>query len=98
MTIASDWQAKILELVAAAGPSKLRKRKITPETQLRRDLGLDSVAILALVFQFEQAFELDLAKLSLDIDLARLRTVGDVLATAETIFLRAESSRAADHP
>ena len=98
MTIASDWQAKILELVAAAGPSKLRKRKITPETQLRRDLGLDSVAILALVFQFEHAFELDLAKLSLDIDLARLRTVGDVLATAETIFLRAESSRAADHP
>ena len=98
MTIDSDRQAKILELVAGAVPSKLRKRKITPETQLRRDLGLDSLAVLALVFQFEQAFELDLAKLSLDIDLARLQTVGDVLATAETIFLRAGSSRATGHP
>jgi acyl carrier protein len=79
-------------------PSKRRKEKITPETQLQRDLGLDSLAVLALVFQFERAFEIDLVKLSLNIDLARLRTVGDLLAAAETIFLRAESSRAAGHP
>ena len=81
-----DRHEKILELIAAAVPGKFRKQKVTFETQLRRDLGFDSMALLALVFQFEQAFGVDLTKLNLDLDLARLRTIGDILAKSDEIF------------
>ena len=73
-------------LIRAAVPGKYRKAAITPEASLQKDLGLDSLAVIALVFRFEEAFGIDLRGVDLQLDLARLRTVGDVLATGKDIL------------
>ena len=86
MTIPSSQDAKVLQLLTAAVPGKFRKTAISRETQLQRDLGLDSIAILSLIFRFEEEFGVDLLKLNLNIDIARLRTAGDVLDIANSIL------------
>lgn len=49
---------------------------VTPEAHLRRDLGLDSLATLALCVAFEKRFGVRLTHS----DVAAVRTVADLLA------------------
>jgi acyl carrier protein len=42
---------------------------------LHKELGLDSIGILALVFRFEESFSIDIAQRVLEIDVAKLKTV-----------------------
>jgi acyl carrier protein len=90
MTTPSSRDVKILQLLTAAVPGRFRKTAISRDSQLQRDLGLDSIAILSLVFRFEEEFGVDLLKLNLNIDVARLRTAGDVMDIASSIL---ESAR-----
>lgn len=89
----SDLEARIIALVAAAVPASLR-RGITRDTHLKRELALDSIALLALVFRFERELGVDLTALGADVDVGRLRTVGDVVDTAAALLDRAKAAGA----
>jgi acyl carrier protein len=52
---------------------------IKPNDSLRNDLGLDSMATIELVYQIEDAFDVQIP----DQDLAKLVTVGNVTAYLE---------------
>ncbi len=53
--------------------------KIHPEDDLREDLGLDSLAMIELLFKIEEAFDLEIP----NDDLSKITTVGDVVAYVE---------------
>lgn len=52
---------------------------IRPDHHLRNDLGLDSMATIELLYQIEEAFDLEIP----DQDLQKLLTVGDVIGYVE---------------
>jgi acyl carrier protein len=53
--------------------------KIRPEDRLREDLGLDSLAMIELLFKIEEHFDLEIP----NEDLSRITTVADVTAYVE---------------
>jgi acyl carrier protein len=53
--------------------------KIRPEDRLREDLGLDSLAMIELLFKIEEHFDLEIP----NEDLSRVTTVADVTAYVE---------------
>lgn len=82
----TGFEQQIITLIAGSVPGKFRKTKITPETRLQSELGLDSLGILSLVFRFEEKFGLDLAKMNLQVNVAKLKTVADVISTGKSIL------------
>lgn len=86
MEVDAKFDEKIVSVIAAAVPGKFRKIQITPQTSLQKELGLDSIGMLALVFRFEELFGIDIAEMGLDIDIAKLKSVGDLLDTARNII------------
>ena len=54
--------------------------KVRAQDNLREDLGLDSLAMLELVFKIEEAFDLEIP----DDDLSKVTTVGDVIEYVQT--------------
>jgi acyl carrier protein len=84
-------EEKILGLIAEGIPGKFKKVKLTHETNLQKELGLDSIGMLALVFRFEEVFGIDIAQLGIEINIAKLRTVGDLLQAGQDILTEAES-------
>ena len=54
--------------------------KVRAQDNLRADLGLDSLAMLELVFKIEEAFDLEIP----DDDLSKVTTVGDVIEYVQT--------------
>jgi acyl carrier protein len=65
--------------------------KIRLEDSLRADLGLDSLAMIELLFKIEEAFDLEIP----NDDLSKITTVGDVVTYVEE---RLGSSAAAAAP
>ncbi len=55
------------------------QRKLGATLSLREDLGLDSLAIIELLYRIEEAFNLSIP----DEDLEKLQTVGDVIVYIE---------------
>src|SRR5437870_12593177 len=55
------------------------QRKLGATLSLRADLGLDSLAIIELLYRIEEAFDLSIP----DEDLEKLQTVGDVIVYIE---------------
>src|SRR5436309_15172510 len=55
------------------------QRKLGATLSLRDDLGLDSLAIIELLYRIEEAFNLSIP----DEDLEKLQTVGDVIVYIE---------------
>jgi acyl carrier protein len=74
-------QSAIANQVIAALGEYLKKdqRKIAATLSLREDLGLDSLAIIELLYRIEEAFNLSIP----DEDLEKLQTVGDVIVYIE---------------
>jgi len=79
-------ETKMLALISEAVPSKFRNVSITAGSRLKQDLGLDSIAMLALIFRFEECFDLDLATVDIDVKFSRLTTVGSLLAVAHELL------------
>jgi acyl carrier protein len=70
----------VLKLVGEILPQRTQARtKLTPDQHLRRDLGLDSLGLVALLVAFEKRFGVDVTKVD-DLDPARIQTVGDAIA------------------
>jgi acyl carrier protein len=86
-----DLEETVISLIASGVPGKFKRTVITRETQLQKELGLDSLGILALVFRFEEMFTLDLSKMKIEINVAKLRTVSDVVKAAENILEKART-------
>jgi acyl carrier protein len=74
-------QSAVAKQVIAALGDYLKKdeRKLAATLSLREDLGLDSLAIIELLYRIEEAFNLSIP----DEDLEKLQTVGDVIAYIE---------------
>jgi len=53
--------------------------KVEPQNRLREDLGLDSLAMIELLFKIEEHFDLEIP----NEDLSRITTVADVTAYVE---------------
>lgn len=79
-------EAKVLSLIAEAVPRKFKKTPITPQTYLQKELGLDSIGILAMVFRFEEVFKIDLGRINFQVDMGRLRTVDDAIKLSKEIL------------
>jgi acyl carrier protein len=49
----------VCRIVASVLPRAVARRGITPEMDLRADLGLDSVALMSIVFLFDEELGID---------------------------------------
>jgi acyl carrier protein len=76
-------------LVAALGGQK-RKSKITPEQYLRKDLGIDSMALLSLALAFEEEFGIKLPHTELN--KMSMQTVGQLVAYGTSLVVEAGES------
>jgi acyl carrier protein len=76
----SEQSAVAKQVIAALGEYlKKDERKLAATLSLREDLGLDSLAIIELLYRIEEVFNLSIP----DEDLEKLQTVGDVIAYIE---------------
>ena len=91
MELDAKFDEKIMSLVAEGIPGKFKRTRIVPQTHLQKELGLDSIGMLSLVFRFEEVFGIDIAKLGIDIDIARVKTVSDLLGLARLIMTKVEA-------
>ncbi len=56
---ADKMETRILHLLREVMPWQLAKKEITPEMHLQRDLGIDSMGLVALAFRLEEEFGID---------------------------------------
>jgi acyl carrier protein len=93
MELDTKFDERILGLIAEAIPGKFKKVKLTKETHLQKELGLDSIGMLSLVFRFEESFCIDIAQMGIEINIAKLKTVGDLLDASRDIMTKAETAK-----
>lgn len=77
--MASESTIAIQIRTALAHHLKRDVSKIRPQDRLREDLGLDSLAMIELLFKIEEHFDLEIP----NEDLSRVTTVADVTAYVE---------------
>jgi acyl carrier protein len=82
----AKFDERIVALIAEAVPGKFKKTRITSETNLQKELGLDSLGMLSLVFRFEELYGIDIAQMGIEINIAKLKTVGDLVAVGRNII------------
>lgn len=83
-----NFDERVMKVIAQAVPAAYKKVKITPDSNLARDLGLDSLAVAMLVFKFEEEFNVEFDGIEDDLDMASLRTVKDVLRIGREILTK----------
>jgi acyl carrier protein len=88
-----QFETKVLSLIVETVPRKFKKTVITGQTHLQKELGLDSIAILAMVFRFEEVFKIDLGRINFQVNMGELRTVNDALKMSKEIMEQAGSHR-----
>lgn len=93
MEFDSKFDEQVMSLIASGVAGKFKKVKITRATNLQKELGLDSIGMLALVFRFEELYGIDLAQLGIDINLAKLKIVDDLIAAGREILTKAQASQ-----
>jgi acyl carrier protein len=86
MDVDAKFEEKVISLIAKAVSGKYKKVSISRETYLQKELGLDSIGMLALIFRFEESFGIDIAQLGIDINTAKIKTVGDLLDVGHNIM------------
>ena len=94
MQIDTQFDEQIMGLIASGVAGKFKKVKITRETSLQKELGLDSIGMLSLVFRFEELFGIDIAQLGIEINVAKLKTVEDLIGAARDIMSKAQVGQA----
>jgi acyl carrier protein len=77
--MASESTVAIQIRTALAQHLKRDVDRVRPEDRLREDLGLDSLAMIELLFKIEEHFDLEIP----NEDLSRIATVADVTAYVE---------------
>jgi acyl carrier protein len=87
------FDEQIISLIASGIAGKFKKVKISRETNLQKELGLDSIGMLALVFRFEELFGIDIAQMGIEINVAKLKTVADLINAGRDIMNKAQASQ-----
>lgn len=87
------FDEQIISLIASGIAGKFKKVKISRETNLQKELGLDSIGMLALVFRFEEIFGIDIAEMGIEINVAKLKTVADLINAGRDIMNKAQASQ-----
>lgn len=93
MEVDTKFTQTVIALIAESVPGKFKKTQITEQTNLQKELGLDSIGMLSLVFRFEELFGIDIAQMGIDVNIAKLKTVGDVLQIGREIMSKAQAAR-----
>jgi acyl carrier protein len=93
MDVDAGFEEQVMALIASGLSGKFKKVRITGQTNLQMELGLDSIGMLALVFRFEELFGIDIAQLGIDINVAKLRTVSDLISAGREILNKAQAAR-----
>jgi len=83
---------QIISLIASNIAGKFKKVNICKQTSLQKELGIDSIGMLALVFRFEELFVVDIAQMGLEINVAKLKTVDDLINVGRDILSKAQAS------
>jgi len=81
----AEFEGRIIALIEQAVPRKLKRGKIERGMGLQKDLGVDSIGIAMLVFRLEEAFDIDLDPDSLELDMGKIKTVGDAIDASRVI-------------
>lgn len=87
------FDEQIINLIASNIAGKFKKVKICKETSLQKELGLDSIGMLALVFRFEELFGVDIAQTGSEVNVAKLKTVDDLINAGRDILSKAQVSQ-----
>jgi acyl carrier protein len=92
--MASDSAVATRIRAALAEHLKRDVSKIQLQSDLRKDLGLDSLAMIELLFKIEETFDLEIP----NDDLSQITTVGDVITYVEQRLGTPAGSAAAPRP
>jgi len=89
-------ESAVATRIRAALAEHLKKdvSKIQLQSDLRKDLGLDSLAMIELLFKIEEAFDLEIP----NDDLSQITTVGDVINYVEQRVGALAGSASASRP
>lgn len=82
--VADKIDTTVLQLLREALPSRSAKMEIRPEMSLQRDLGIDSMALVAFAVRLGDEFGIDLNQFADAI--GDTRTVDDVLMTVKRLL------------
>lgn len=88
---AGEVENKVIKLLREVMPWRLAKKEIGEEMLLQRDLGIDSMGLVALAFRVEEELGVDFNDFSSDV--GQIRKVGDVLALAKELTGGERASR-----
>lgn len=89
MQVETAIEEKILALLSEFIPQKKKLREIAEDTELQRELGVNSIALLSLVFRVEEEFDVDLSQIDFGAELANLKTAGDLLRISKELLANA---------
>ena len=90
-------EQKILTLLREVSPRKARLSEITENTDLRNELGVNSIGLLSMVFRVEKEFQVDLSRIDFGAQLAGLRTVRDLLSLSKELLTAAAGNHHEDN-
>ena len=74
-------ETRVRSLLREVMPWQFAKKEITAEMHLQRDLGIDSMGLLALVFRLEEEFGINVEEFSMNA--ANIRKVEDLLVAVK---------------
>ncbi len=77
--MAKENKKIILRILKSLIP-KDRRKKLSLDSRLREDLGLDSFKLINFVMQLENKTDFDITRVDDDVDLAEIVTVEDVVS------------------
>ena len=87
------FDEQIISLIASNIAGKFKKVTICKQTSLQKELGIDSIGMLALVFRFEELFGVDIAQMGIEVNVAKLKTVDDLINAGRDILGKAQASQ-----
>ena len=81
---ADRLKERIIAIIKEAVPSSFSRIPIQPSAHLRRDLGIDSLSLVSMVYRFEEELGVDLSEAS--VPLTEVRTVQDIIVVASELL------------
>jgi acyl carrier protein len=93
MDVDKSIDEKLLALIADAVPANFKKKELAMESLLRKDLGIDSLALFSIMFRLEQSFGIDISKWNFAPHMAEMRTVNDAIGMAKRLLQQAEAEK-----
>jgi acyl carrier protein len=79
-------EALVSELIAEIAPPGKDRAAITLDSNLRSDLGLDSLRLAAFLIRCGEQLGIDEDDLIESVDVSRMQAVGDVVAMCERLL------------